>query len=142
MRDFLVNRGDIVAAAAIVKLCYHSGVGTADQPQNTAFSAAVGANIADFRQYPVTMHRRTDGRGRNENISSQACLQALVERTGLRDDEAEAVAVHAQAPDCQIFSRCGLRNGIAVGIDLHQLPLGDELLEPLRERAASISPDA
>src|SRR5216684_1985102 len=65
-----------------------------------------------------------------------------VERAGVGDDKAEAVAMHGEASDDCILADLigrGLRKGVAVGIYLHQLPAGNQLLQMLVEFPAHMA---
>ena len=142
LRKFLVNRSDVIAAAAVVKFSHHGGVGATDQAHDAAFGAAVRTNIPDFNQHPVAVHGRAHRWRRNENISRQPRLQAFLERTGFGDDKTEAVAMHAQPADGEVLASSGLGNGIAVGIYLALTDPDYQLLQALGKFAAGVPTDA
>ena len=117
-------------------------MGPADQTNDAAFSPAIGTNVADLHQHAVAVHGRTHRRRRNKNISRKLCLQAFVQRTGFGNDKAEAIAVHAEPPDCHVFSRGSLGNGIAAGIHFHQLAHCCQVFQSLREHSTIIPTNA
>ena len=84
------------------------------------------------------MHRIADGVGRDENIAGEARLDRRTQRTCVGDDESEAIAVHGEATGDQaliIFLvsaalvRSGLRQSVAIGVELNQFSGGDQLLK-------------
>jgi hypothetical protein len=80
--------------------------------------------------------------GAMKDIANQMRLERRTQGTGVGDDEAEAVAVHGEAPDDQILVRLGcggLRQGVAVGIDLNQFSGGDQLLQAGVKLSARLS---
>ncbi len=85
------------------------------------------------------MHRRPNKRRRDKNVSRKLRFQALIERTGIRKDEPETVAVHAESSDYQILASGGFRNRVAVRIYLHKLAASRELVQFLLQLAAGFS---
>src|SRR5579862_3474474 len=85
------------------------------------------------------MHRIADCRRRNENIPGEPGFQRWIQRTGIGNDEAEAIAVHGQAANCQILVGRGLWQGVAIGIRLDELSRGDQFLQMRIEIAAGVS---
>ena len=121
LRDFLINRRHIVVAVGIVEEADYGGMGAMERAHDATLGATIGTNSGDFDQHAIAVHRRTDGRRRDENISGQASLQAFIEQARVGYDKAEAVAMHAQAAHDQVLVGCGLGNCIAIGIYLDQL---------------------
>ncbi len=96
----------------------------------------------DVDQHAVAVHGIPDGVGRDENIARETRLERRAERTRIGDHEAEAVAVHGEAPDNKILvilANGGLRQCVAVGIELNQLAGGDQLLEQSVEFSAGVA---
>ncbi len=76
---------------------------------------------------------------RNEDIAGEAGLETRIERSGFGNHEAEAVAMHGQAADQQVASLGGLRNGVALGVDLQQFAFADERVQAVGEFAAGFA---
>ena len=92
----------------------HSRMGARQRAQDAAFGAAIGTNVADFDEDAVAVHGRADGMWRNKDVAGQTGLETRIERSGFRDHEAEAVAMHGQAANEGVASRGRLRNGVAL----------------------------
>ena len=103
--------------------------------KDAAFGTAIGTDGGDFDQNAVAVHRGADGVRRDEDIASQAGFQTSVERSGFGNREAEAVAMHGQPADQQVASLGGLRNSVALGVDLQQFAFADECVQTVREFA-------
>src|SRR5208282_4105167 len=58
------------------------------------------------------------------------------------DDEAKTIAVHGEAPGDQVLVRHGLRQSVAVGVDLNQLSSGHQLLQTGIQLSASFAVQA
>ncbi len=107
----------------------HGWMGTRQRADDAAFGASVGADGADFDQDTVAVHGRSGGVRSNEYIAGEAGLQIGIERSGVGNHEAEAVAMHRQAADKHVASLGGLRNSIAFGVNLQQLSFTYECVE-------------
>src|SRR5581483_644247 len=127
--DLGVDRRDIVCARAVVKDPHYCGMGAVDGADYAPLGAAVRADILDVDQDLVSMHRIADLVRGNENVSSQLRSQGRRECLCIRDHEAEAVAVHAQAPCYQILVGRSLRQSVAVGVDWDQGSAFHQLLQ-------------
>ena len=85
------------------------------------FSAAIGAKRSYFNEHTIAVHGRASGVGRNKNIAGQARFEIRIERGGVGNHEAEAIAMHAEAADQRVASAWfGLRDGVAIAVDLAQ----------------------
>ena len=62
-------------------------------------SARPSGRTADFDEDAVAVHGRSDGMRRNEDIAGEARLETGIERRGVGNHEAEAVAMHGEAAD-------------------------------------------
>ena len=109
---------------------------------DAAFGAAIGTNGADVDQHAVAVHGVADGVGRDEDVSHETRLERRTQRACIRDDEAETVAVHGEASDDQIFVGRGLRQSVAVGVELNQFACCDQLLQLPVEFSAGIAVQA
>ncbi len=114
-------------------------MGAHHRPDDAAFSAAIGTNRHNVDQHAVAMHGVSDGVRRDEDIPRQSRLKRRTQRTRLGDDEAESVAVHAEASDNQILIGRGLGQGVAVRIELNQFARSDQLLKMRVELAAGVA---
>ncbi len=139
LRDLLVDRSYEVVPASVVKLPYHGRMRPSDQAHDSSFGAAIGTNVANFHDDAIAMHRRSHRWGRNKNVSHQARFQAFVERVGFRNDEAEAIAVHAQTAHGHVLAGGSLRNRVTVRTDLLKLTRGHQLFEAFEQLAAGVS---
>ncbi len=83
----------------------------------------------DIDQHAIAMHGISDSVRRNKDVSNHACLHRWAERACVRNDEAETVAVHGQPSRNKILVGGGLREGVAIGIQLNQLSCCDQLLQ-------------
>ena len=66
--------------------------------------------------------------GGDEDVAAELGFQ-LAERFEIGDDEAEAIAMHAEAPGNQVFVRGGLRELVAVGVDRDELAALNQLVK-------------
>ena len=65
--NLLIDGGDIVAAIAIVENSNDRRMCAKNRAHDSAFGTSVRADGTDFDQYPVSVHRRANGRRRNED---------------------------------------------------------------------------
>src|SRR5581483_8421678 len=72
LRDLLVHGTNEVVTVAVMKRANHGGVGAAHNAHHAAFGTAIRPDASDLDQHPVTVHRGTDRRRRNENITTQS----------------------------------------------------------------------
>ena len=112
------------------------------RPHDAAFSAPIGTNRHNVDQHAVAMHGVADGVGRDEDISCQPRFKRRTQRTRVGDDEAKAVAVHAEASNDKVLVRGGLRQGVAIGIKLNQFARSDQLLKMRVEVSAGVAMQA
>src|SRR5260370_26599016 len=141
-RDLAVDRLHRIVPAAVVENADHRRMRPHHRPHDAAFGAAIGTSGDDVYQHAITVHGIADGVRRNENIPYETRLERRAERTCVWNYEAEAVAVHGDAPDHQIFIGRGWRNGVEVGIDLNQFSRGDQLLKMRVQFSADVSVQA
>src|SRR5579859_898710 len=111
--EFFVDRRYIVLAVAIVEDADHGFLLALHDAEGLAFSPAVVADAAHFNQHLVTVHGVSDLGRRDEDVALELALGARRERAGFGDDEAVAVAVHAEAADDQILIGRGGREASA-----------------------------
>lgn len=116
-----------------MKRSHHRRVCAVHGTNDAAFGAAVGADVGNFHQHAVAVHRGADKRRRDENVTGKARLQARVESCRIRRDETESVAVHAEAADQRVLSRGRLWKRVAIRIDQRELPCGDHPFKPFRK---------
>lgn len=121
---------------------HHSGMSAHHRPHNAAFSAAIGTNCHNVDQHAIAMHRVANRVGRDEDIPGQARFKRRTQRTRVGDDEAEAVAMHAEASDNKILVCRGLGQSVAVRIDLNQFAGSDQLLKMPVELSAGLAMQA
>src|ERR1700728_536115 len=134
-----------VVAGAVVENSDDGGMCAHHRTHDAAFGAAIGTSGDDIDQHAIAVHGIADGVRRDENIAHEARLERRTQRTGVGDDEAEAVAVHGEAADDQVFVilvGCGLRQSVAIGIELNQFSCGDQLLEMRVEISAGFAVQA
>ena len=117
----------------------YSGMGAAYRPHNASFGATAGAEGADLNQHAVAVHGRSNSRRWNENVSSQARFQTCVKRTGVGNDEAKTVAVHAQPSNHKVLAWVGLRDCVAIGVNMKKVAAGHQPFEALRKFVACIA---
>ena len=128
-RDLAVNWLHGIVAVAVMKNPDDGRMRAHHRSHDAAFGAAIRTCGDDVDQHAVTVHGIADRMRRDEDISYQARLKRSTQRACVRNDKAEAVAVHGEASDDQILVGCGLRQGVAVGVELNQFPSGDQLLK-------------
>ena len=92
----------------------HRGMRSIERPNNASLSPPVIADVRNFYQYTVTMHRWSDRMRRNKDISRKPGLQVRGRRSEVRNHKSESIAVKAEFPRDQVFSRRGLRDRISV----------------------------
>src|SRR6185437_5071225 len=92
LSDLLVNRGDVVAARAVVEDSDYGRMGAVQSAKNTAFGAAVGFDRADFHQHAVAVHGSADGGRRNKDVACESRAQCFIRRPRFGNDKAEAIA--------------------------------------------------
>ena len=108
---------------------------------DASFGAAIRTERGDLDQYLVAVHCRS-GRGRrNEDIAGKPCLQVGIEGVGLRNHEAEAIAMHAEAPDEHVVVGRALRNRVAIGIDLQQFAFLDQGVQTVGQLPPAVCSD-
>src|SRR5579863_4861010 len=127
--NLLVDRRDIVPAIAVVKDSHDRAVCTDDGTNDATFSAAVGADRADLHQHAVAVHCRAYRGWRNENIPREQRFKVRVEGSGIGSDKTVAVAVHAQFSYQNVLAGSGLRNRVAIRVDLNQLATVNQALQ-------------
>src|SRR6202521_4110296 len=96
---FFVYGFDIVVAVSVVEDADHGRMGTRQRADDAAFGAPIGADGTDFDQDAVAVHGGSDRMRSNEDIAGEASFQTSIERSGVGNHEAEAVAMHGQAAD-------------------------------------------
>jgi hypothetical protein len=133
--DFCIYGDYIVSSAAVVEYAYYRGMGAVDGPYYAAFGAAVGADIRYVSQDLVAVHRRADLMRGDEDVACEFGFQ-LAYRLGIGDDEAESVAVHAQASSNEVLVGGGLGELVAVRVDGDEFASLDQLLEMIVQLAA------
>ena len=136
--DLLVHGPDIVLAV-VVECPDDGGVSASEHAENAAFRPAIVAQGGDFDQHAVAVHGRADRRGRNEDIAREHSLQTRIQRLGVGNYKAIAVAVHGEAANHHVLAGCGLRGSVAVGINLDQLSASYQLAQALGEFPAILS---
>ncbi len=139
LRDLLIHRRDVVVARPIMENADHRWMRTVNRAENPSFSPTVVADIDHLNQHPVPMHRRTYCMRWNKNVSGKAGFQRRTSRGNLRNHKPEAVAVHSESADDQVLVRSRLRNRIPVGVNLKQLPTGDQPLQPFMQLPSLVS---
>ena len=98
-------------AAAVVKNPHHGGMSAHHRPHDAPFRAAIGTNRHNVDQHAIAVHGVADGVRRDEDIPRQPRFKRSTQRTRIGDDEAKAVAMHAEASDNQILVGRGLGQG-------------------------------
>ena len=131
LRNFLIEWSDVVAATAVMKNSDDGTVGTCHRADDAALGAALGTEGDNLHQHLVAMHGRTHGGRRNKYISRELCLEAFVKRGGIGGNESEAIAMHAQSSDYSVLACAGLRNRVAIRIELNQLTTASQTLQTL-----------
>ncbi len=91
---FFVDGLDVVVAVSVVEDADYRRMGTRQGADDAAFGAAIGTDGTDFDQDAVTVHGGCGGVRRNEDIAGETGLQTGIERSGVGNHEAEAVAMH------------------------------------------------
>src|SRR5262249_47632489 len=114
---FFVDGGHVVISITVVENANHGFLLALHHANDLAFSPAVVADAAHFHQHLVTVHGVADFRRRDKDIALQFALGAGGQGTGLGDDEAVAVAMHAKAADYQILIGGGGRQTPALFAD-------------------------
>ena len=112
--------------AAVVEDADHGRVRARQRTDDAAFGAAVGADGANFNQYAVAVHRGSNGVRRNEDVSSQASFETVVERGNFWNDKADSRRDAWSAGRRAGCVLLWLRNGVAIGVDLQQFSFADE----------------
>ena len=93
--DLLVDGPYVVATWAVVEDADDRRMGAGNRPDDASFGAAVGADRAHLDQHEIAVHGESHGWRRDENVSGEARFEGCMKRSGIRSDEAEAVAMHA-----------------------------------------------
>jgi len=137
--DLFVHRHDVVPSRAVVKRTDDGGVRAIDGADDSAFGATVRTNGRDFDKHAVTVHGGTDERRRDENVTSELLLEPFVERFRIGQNEAIAIAVHAEAADDHVLAGRDSRQRVAVGVRLDELPSRNEVLKFLVERSTLVA---
>src|SRR6266849_6375818 len=99
LRYFFVDGLDVVVAVSVVEDADYRRMGTRQGANDAAFGASIGTDGTDFDQDAVAVHGGSGGVRSNENIAGETGFQIGIERSGVGDDEAEAVAMHGQTAD-------------------------------------------
>src|SRR6266404_444373 len=99
---FFVYGLDVVVAVSVVEDADEGRMGARQGANDSAFGAAIGAYGTDFDQDAVALHGGADGVRSNEDIAGETGLQMGIERSGVGNHEAEAVAMHGQAADKRV----------------------------------------
>ena len=128
--------------AAVVESSNDGRVSPAHRPDNTSFGPAVGTDGANLNQHAVAVHGGTDKRRWDENIPGKARFQGFIECAGIGDDEAEAIAMHAEASFQHILSGGGVGKGVAVRIHAQELAAGHQAFELPGELGTGLAPQA
>src|SRR5438094_1451851 len=99
LRDLFVHWSNVVVTISVMESSNHSGMGTADDANDTAFGTPIGSDCSHFYQYSIAMHSGTDRRRRDEDVTAEHVLQRLRQRLWLWDDKAVSVSMHGQPAD-------------------------------------------
>ena len=103
---------------------------TAHHRANDApFGAAIRTSSHNIDQHAIAVHGISDRVRRNKDVSRQERFERRTQRIRVRNDEAETIAMHGQPSRNKILVGCGLRQRVAIGIQLNQLPCCDQLLQ-------------
>ena len=120
-RDAVVMGDDDVAAAARAKLADDGGVRAFEDLEDAALGAAGGIRAGDADEHAVAVHGLRGG-GRGE---VDVALDAFDGAIG--DDEAEAIAVHAEAAGDEL---AGVGGGdVEAGLEFDEFAAGGEAVE-------------
>src|SRR5437016_14637915 len=98
LRDFLIDWRDVIAMA-IMKDADYSRVGAVDWAHDSPLSTAVRPDGAHLDEHAISVHRRAECGRRNENVSGEPGLWPVIQRCGIRQHKAKAIAGHAGARD-------------------------------------------
>src|SRR5215472_880986 len=134
--DFFVDGRHIVPAVAIMEDSNHSFLFAFNHADDAAFGAAVVAYAAHLHQHLITVHGAADLGRRDKDVTLELALCARGQRARLRDDEAVAIAMHAQTTDDQILIGSGGRKSPALFADGNELAAVGHLAEKLLQMAA------
>ncbi len=124
----MVDGRDVVAALAVVEDADDGAMSTVDGANDAPFGAAVGPDIADFDQHQVPVHGRTDSWRRDKDVPGELGFQRLLERSGVGNDKAKAIAMHAELTDNHVLAAGRLGESVAVGLDRNELAAGYQAL--------------
>src|SRR5262249_40666052 len=133
---FFVDRGYIVVAIAIVEDTDHGFLLALHNADDPAFGPAIVADAAHLYQNLVAVHGVADFWRRNKDIALQLALGPRRQGTGLRDDEAVAVTMHAQPADDQVLVGGGGRQAPALFADSDELAAVGHLTEKVLQLSA------
>ncbi len=136
---FPFDRLHVVVPPVVVENSNHRWMCARNRAQDAPFRPPVGPKRGNLNQHAIPVHRRSRGMWRNKNIASQPCFYTRVERSSVRNHEAESVAVHAQPANQRVAPRFCLRNGVAALVDLEQLALFDQRVQPVGKLAALVA---
>ncbi len=99
LSDLLVDGSHVIVSRAVMEGANHGGITAGEHAQDAAFGAAVVLLAAEFYQHLVAVHGRAYGVRRNEDIAFQGAALG-----GVRNDEAVAVAMHAEAAGDEVLA--------------------------------------
>src|SRR6266536_1564726 len=106
------------------------GMRSIERPNNASLGPPIIADVGNFHQYTVAVHRWSDRMRRNKDISRKPGLQVRGRRSEVRNHKSESIAVKAEFPRDEVFSRRGLRNRVSVRVNGNQLTAGNQFLQP------------
>src|SRR5581483_493960 len=138
LRNFFVDWSDVVLAAAVMKSSHHGRLGAADYANDPALGAAVRPNCGDFHEHAISVHRGANRGRRNKNVTFQGFLQTRINGTGVGDNKAVAVAVHAEPARDHVLAARRLGRCIPFRIHLNELTAVYQPAQAAREFLAAI----
>ena len=81
----------------------HRGMRAHHRAHDPSLGAPIRTHVDDVDQYEVPVHGIANGVWSDEDISGQPRLERRTQRLCIRNDEAEAVAVHGEPARDQIL---------------------------------------